>query len=120
VYNLHLQKDRSIDIQLDFDNVYFNLPTSVNCAQIIAELLSNCLRHGFDGQKHGSIVLCSNQNQNGKQTITVADNGVGFPEELDLHGVDTTGLRVVTLLVEQLAGKIRLDRKAGTTFEIKF
>ncbi|NOR15389.1 MAG: PAS domain S-box protein, partial [Candidatus Aminicenantes bacterium] len=120
IYNLYPPKDKTIDIQVNCENARLDMPTSMNCAQIISELLSNALLHGFDGQTQGSIELSSHQSQNGKHIIRVADNGVGFPEELDFFNVQTIGLQVVTSLVEKLSGKIRMDRKAGTTFQVIF
>ena len=52
--------------------------------------------------------------------MIVADDGVGFPEDLDLRMTDTLGLQLVTLLVDQLGGKIELDRTGGTAFTIAF
>ncbi len=120
VYNLYPLKDKAIDIKVSCEKGRFDMPTSMNCAQIVSELLSNALLHGFKGQEQGAIELSSHQSQNGKQIIRVADNGVGFPEELDLFNVQTIGLRVVTGLVEKLSGEIRMDRKTGTAIQIEF
>jgi len=45
---------------------------------------------------------------------------VGFPEDLDFRMTDSLGLQLVTLLVDQLGGKIELDRTGGTAFTITF
>jgi len=51
----------------------------------------------------------------------VKDNGVGIPADLDIRRTDSLGLHLVTLLAEgQLGGKINLDRRNGTKFQIIF
>ena len=55
-----------------------------------------------------------------RYALTVGDNGVGMPKELDFRKTKTLGLQVVSTLVDQLDGKIELDRSGGTYFRISF
>lgn len=55
-----------------------------------------------------------------KLTLIVRDNGRGFPEKLDFRDTTSLGLQLVTTLVDQIDGKIELDRSMGTGFEISF
>jgi len=55
-----------------------------------------------------------------KLTLIVRDNGRGFPEKLDFRNTTSLGLQLVTTLVDQIEGDIRLDRSRGTGFEISF
>jgi two-component sensor histidine kinase len=52
--------------------------------------------------------------------LVVRDNGIGFPKELDFRKAKSLGLQIVTDLVAQLPGQIKLDRRGGTTFRIIF
>jgi two-component sensor histidine kinase len=47
-------------------------------------------------------------------TLTVSDNGVGIPENLDIEDLNSLGLQLVTSLVDQLDGKIEVKRDNGT------
>ena len=53
-------------------------------------------------------------------TLSVSDNGVGIPEDLDIEDLDSLGLQLVTTLVDQLDGELELKRNYGTEFIIKF
>ncbi len=55
-----------------------------------------------------------------KLTLIVRDNGRGFPENLDFRNTTSLGLQLVTTLVDQIEGDIKLDRSKGTGFEISF
>jgi len=50
----------------------------------------------------------------------VADNGVGFPQDLDLEKTESLGLELVRSLTRQLDGSLELGRERGTAFTIKF
>lgn len=60
------------------------------------------------------------ENKEEKLTLIVRDNGMGFPEKLDFRNTASLGLQLVTTLVDQIEGDIRLDRSRGTEFEISF
>jgi two-component sensor histidine kinase len=53
--------------------------------------------------------------------LTVSDDGVGIPEEIDIRKTESLGLQLVHILAEnQLDGEIELDRDGGTAFKIRF
>jgi two-component sensor histidine kinase len=51
-------------------------------------------------------------------SLTVSDNGKGIPEDLELESVESLGLQLVGILVDQLDGEIELKREQGTEFII--
>ena len=56
----------------------------------------------------------------GEFELIIADNGIGIPEDIDFENIQTLGLQLVNMLVNQLEGSIKLERKKGTMFRIKF
>ena len=52
--------------------------------------------------------------------MTVSDNGVGIPENMDIENLDSLGLQLVISLVDQLDGELELKRDNGTEFTIRF
>ena len=52
--------------------------------------------------------------------LSISDNGIGIPEDLDIENLDSLGLQLVTTLVEQLDGELELKRDNGTEFIIRF
>ncbi len=52
--------------------------------------------------------------------LTVADNGVGIPESLDLAQTTTLGLQLVTMLADQLGGTVDIRRANPTRFTLRF
>ncbi|MGZ7160481.1 MAG: response regulator, partial [Methanobacterium sp.] len=58
--------------------------------------------------------------KNDRTILIVADNGKGLPEKLKLDEADTSGFRLVNKLVNQLHGRIELNRFNGTEFRVIF
>jgi two-component sensor histidine kinase len=52
--------------------------------------------------------------------LTVADDGVGVPDELDWDSSVTMGLRLVRDLARQLGGQLVFDCKSGTRVQLVF
>jgi len=53
--------------------------------------------------------------------IITEDNGIGLPKDIDIENPSTLGLQLVVSIVEnQLHGKIYLCESQGTKFRITF
>lgn len=90
------------------------------CGLIISELVSNSLKHAFGANGKGQIHIGFHTG-NSEYVLVVSDNGVGLPEDFDLKDSKKgTGLRLVSALVEQLGGRLEVDRSSGTEFRITF
>jgi two-component system, sensor histidine kinase PdtaS len=100
------------DVSLDID-------TAIPCGLVLNELVSNAMKYAFPNGKRGEITI-SMSSEEGRVTLTVSDNGIGFPEELDFRNTESLGMQLVTELVEQLDGTIELIRGEGTEFRIVF
>jgi two-component sensor histidine kinase len=110
----------AIALKLDVDHVTFGVDTAIPCGLIVHELVANALKHAFPGGKPGEIQLDLRAGDNGRYTLRVHDNGVGFPEDVDFRRVESLGLRLVNMLTQQLDGVIELQRNGGTTFMLTF
>jgi two-component sensor histidine kinase len=107
------------ELDLDLENIDLNLDTAIPCGLIINELLSNALKYAFPKGKKGKISV-SIRKKGKTITVVIADNGVGLSDKIDFKNTESLGLQLVTSLVEQINGKIRLDKKKGTKFTIEF
>ena len=119
--NIHM----SMDLE---ENALFDMDTAVPLGIIINELVSNSLKHAFTADEEGEIRIklhredeCKREgNKSASFTLTVSDNGVGIPENLDIEDLDSLGIQLITTLVDQLDGKLELKRNNGTEFAIRF
>jgi len=110
-----------IKIKTDVKDISLGINVAIPCGLLINELISNSLKYAFPKGKGGEIRVSLQSPGKGQIKLTVSDNGVGFPKELDFRKTKTLGLQLVnTLVKDQLAGEIELDRSAGTEFRIRF
>jgi two-component sensor histidine kinase len=60
------------------------------------------------------------RSEDNRVALTVQDNGIGFPELIDLTKVKSLGLDLVNILVRQMNGEIDMGVVGGTTWTITF
>ncbi len=130
----------NIDIILNKNmgkDFFFDMETAIPLGIIINEIISNSFKHAFRGRDKGEIRIILHSEEKGdfvnireesecedcKSTnfvLSVSDNGVGIPENLDIADLDSLGLQLVTSLVEQIGGELEIKRNNGTEFTIRF
>ncbi len=108
-----------IEYNSNLDNINLNIETSIPCGLIITELITNSIKHAFLNGRKGKIMV-KLYFEDEKFILLINDNGIGFPEDLDIKNTETLGLQLVDLLVDQLDGTVELNRKKGTEFKIEF
>jgi two-component sensor histidine kinase len=111
--------DDQIVSRIDMDNTTLSVDTAIHCGLVINELISNSLKHAFPGNRKGKVYieLCSDELG---CTLTVGDNGIGLPPDTARQRDQSLGLQLVSTLVQQLGGDIKVDTGPGTTFRITF
>ncbi len=109
-----------VAVKTDLEEVLLDLNRAIPCGLIINELLSNSVKHAFPEGKKGEICINLHSDKKGMITLVVSDNGIGLPDDIDFRKASSLGLQMVNDLTRQIGGTIKLDRKAGTAFTIKF
>jgi PAS domain S-box-containing protein len=113
-------EDTSVRITLTVEDIPLGITEAIPCGLIINELVSNALKHAFPKGRQGELTIQLVRGDTNHITLTVSDNGTGFPEHVDFRKSPSLGLGLINSLVEQLHGTIELDRREGTTFTIIF
>ena len=105
--------------EINVEDVLLNINMAVPCGLIINELVSNSLKHAFLQGQNGKISITFHPHGE-KYVLKVADNGIGFPENINFENTKTLGLQLVNTLVKQLSGSIDICSSSGTSFKIIF
>jgi two-component sensor histidine kinase len=110
-----------IRLELDISpEVGLPLDTAVPCALLVNELVSNCFKHAFTGEREGVLGIVLRALAGDRLLLCVADDGVGLPEGVQLESSETFGLQLVVMLMKQLKGTVEILRTGGTTFRLTF
>jgi PAS domain S-box-containing protein len=108
-----------IKLNLNAESVMLDINTSIPLGLIVNELITNSLKHAFPEGTKGEINVDFGHD-NGTFVLSVADNGKGFPEDMDFRKTDSLGLQLVNSLTEQIDGILELDKTQGTQFKVIF
>lgn len=100
--------------------LYLDLERAIPCGLVVNELVTNAFKHAFPDRRNGEIVIELQAGGEGEIVLVVADNGVGLPADFDLQTVKSLGLQLVPLLVDQLGGRLAINRDGGTRFLLAF
>ena len=110
----------TVKLEINASSIFLQVNKAIPCALIINELVTNALKYAFQNGQKGEIIIEIKTNEQGKLTLTVADNGVGLPEDLDIDKPKALGLQIISALVRQLHGTLQVDKQNGTAFIIEF
>jgi PAS domain S-box-containing protein len=110
-----------IALSVKAEQVLFPINAAIPCGLIVNELISNALKHAFPGGRGGEIRVGLFSEPDGATVVlSVADDGVGIPDGVELGKTSTLGLQLVSLLSDQLSGKIAMRRSDPTEFVLSF
>jgi len=113
--------DTRITRVIRVDDYPLPISVAVPVGLIINELLSNALKHAFEGRDEGKIEVSLTASEDGRVNLTVSDDGVGMPPGFDIDESKTLGLRLVKILTEdQLQGTLKVTSDGGATFKMEF
>ncbi|MCP4542177.1 MAG: response regulator [Chloroflexi bacterium] len=140
-----LKGDRPISLRTDVANISLGANVAITCGLIVNELVTNALKYAFPspspraegrkGRDKARDEICVEFGAQGDEyVLTVSDNGVGLPPDLDWQTTESLGLKLINLwAIYQLRGTLDVNtracpergrsvpsRRAGTIFTIKF
>jgi len=116
-----------VEVEIKAQDIAVNIDTAIPCGLIINELFSNCLKHAFhstgsdeNGRANNLITVLFEKSEDGRLTLMVEDNGVGFPGDLDFRNTESLGLQLVCTLTDQIKGQVDVYSCDGTCFKLTF
>lgn len=134
LFRSYVVGNEDIHLKLDMESAFLGMDTGIPLGIIINELVSNSLKHAFPTGKGGEIQIKlhrphTDESKNNRDrgscevsefVLTVSDNGIGLPENIDFRHTSSLGLQLVNILVDQIGGSIELKSGNGTEFRMKF
>ena len=116
----YLVNPERIGLSINSDSVLLPINAAIPCGLVVSELISNALKHGFPNNIAGQITIDLAYHTDAAVILSVADNGIGIPEDFDITQTPTLGLQLVSMLADQLGGELTIRRFDPTRFAIQF
>jgi len=117
--NYVLQSSGQIDeTTIAIDDITLSMEDTLHIGLIVNELLTNILKYGIHTETNKTkvwISIASNENQ---VTISIRDNGQGFPESFSIDNTKSFGLELVRAIVLQHDGTFNFSNKQGASIEL--
>ena len=121
LYQSYTPQAGEIELVTEIDELPLTITHAIPCGLIVNELVSNSFTHAFPDKRKGTITISLRSPAPHTYELTVSDDGIGLPDEIDPTTTTSLGLHLVSILVEdQLKGTIELERTRGTTVHIVF
>ncbi len=117
VYHVH---GRPIAFDMRITDEPISIVAAIPLGQIFNELISNALKYAFPDGRKGDIHLAMTIDDRRECSVSIRDNGVGFPDGFDIRTTSSLGLHLASLLVKQLGGTIENRNDNGAVIEIRF
>jgi PAS domain S-box-containing protein len=107
-----------ITSNIDVEDIYLNINTALPLGLMVNEMVSNSIKHAFPEGNGNIDVKLKYDEEN--YTLTVSDDGIGLPEEVDPFESPSLGLKLVNSLSIQLEGELTVRRDGETVYTLKF
>jgi two-component sensor histidine kinase/sensor domain CHASE-containing protein len=117
----------AVTMEIDVEEITLDMDVLVPCGLIINELLSNALKYAYPEGRTGTIRVKMRRDVSEAHpetaqmlVLSVSDDGVGLPADVDVSAPRSLGLRIVNTLVSQLHGTLAVGPGPGTSFTLTF
>lgn len=109
-----------VDIDVDTHDLTLDIDTAVPLGLIVNELVSNSFKYAFQGKEEGKIKieLSGTEDNLDRLHLSVADDGIGMPQGIDIDNTDSLGLKLVRMLCTQLDGEMTYSNGKGSRFDL--
>jgi two-component sensor histidine kinase len=108
-----------VELSVTADPVVLSLDRLMSVSMIVAELITNSLKHAFAGRGDGRISV-NLRAVRGELVLTVSDDGPGLPQDIDRRTSRRLGKGILESLTAQLRGRISFGAGPGTTATLRF
>ncbi len=106
---------QKINVFIDVDCIDVSVSIATPLGLIINELFTNSLKYAYPKAESGEIRI-SLIGKIDTLELVYADNGKGLPESFNIEKTDQLGLKLVSMLTDQLQGKLTIHKKKPTSF----
>ena len=114
-------RSRPIETTVASSQIWLGMDQGIAVGMVVCELVSNSFKHAFAEGSQGTISIQLEPLAGREVQLTVRDDGVGLPEEVDIQAPQSLGLDLaVSAITGELGGSIEVDRELGTRYIIRF
>jgi two-component sensor histidine kinase len=111
---------RRIKFLMFLEPIALDISLAVPLGLILNEAITNSVKYAFPNQREGVIKIAIKKIAEDTLQFSVADNGIGLPEGLEIDKTRSLGLKLMKGLSEDIVAKFCMENKQGTRIAIEF
>ncbi|WP_212004003.1 histidine kinase dimerization/phosphoacceptor domain -containing protein [Chitinophaga sp. HK235] len=110
-----------ISFNINSETILLDVVQAIPLGLILNEAVSNAIKYAFPDRKKGTIQVTFSKDQSQYSLLSIADDGVGFPDNYSPEASASLGMSLMKGLSEQLEGTFNLtSSQAGVSIQIRF
>jgi two-component sensor histidine kinase len=109
-----------VRLRVEVEPIELDVTQAVPLGLIINEALTNVFKYAFPGDRPGTVSLSLLRLGKATYQLTIADDGVGLPENYDPAGSRSLGMTLLHGFSEQLCGALTITSPPGLTINLVF
>ncbi|MCW9706552.1 PAS domain-containing protein [Fodinibius salsisoli] len=115
------QVDDQVKFNFELEPITINVNQAIPCSLIINEVVTNALKHAFNGEEDGTIGVNLSE-KNDTISLVIKDNGMGLPDDYEnLIEQGSLGFQLIKTLTTQLEAESHfVSQGNGTQFSLHF
>jgi len=115
----HITKEKPIEIDIESDPIEFTITQAIPCGLLMNEIVTNALKHAFEGRNSGKISI-SLKKEGDVIQLVISDNGIGLPDNFEEMKVKSLGMTLIYTLASQLNADMNIESGEGTVYRLTF
>lgn len=119
IQNAHEHRNSQVSFNIEVGDVNLPITKAIPCGLIINEIVTNSFKHAFQGIDQPEISISFFEN-NDVIEMSVKDNGVGLPDELENLSRNSLGIILIKTLSSQIDGTLNVNGEGGTSYCLTF
>jgi two-component sensor histidine kinase len=102
------------------DPLFLNTDRAISLALVVTELVANAAKHAYPNGTPGAIWVRLVRADGEVVRVSVRDEGVGLPADVEIDKRVSLGMRLIRVLAKQALAQVRIERPArGTEFVLE-
>lgn len=116
-FSTYFGRGSEVSLNIRSAPLRFDLNTTIPLAMIVTEAITNAFKHAFPDGRSGTIDVEVTQASD-VTTIRVSDDGVGGPADWEALQTRSLGLKLISVLAEQIDADLGYETNRGTTITV--
>ena len=111
---------RKINFKLYIEPIELDVNPAISLGLIVNEAIINAFKYAFPEERSGAIHLSLRKKSETNYTLSIEDDGIGFPNEFIPSQNQSLGLTLIRGFSAQLDADLKIESKNGVKIFVQF